>query len=38
MVALSRVSMRPNSLVETGDMTTAITPAGAMTTPAQVAM
>ncbi len=38
MVALIRVSSRPNSLVETGDMTTAITPAGAITTPAQVAM
>ncbi len=38
MVALMRVSTRPNSLVETGDMATAITPAGAMTTPAQVAM
>ncbi len=38
MVALIRVSRRPNNLVETGDITTAITPAGAITTPAQVAM
>lgn len=37
-VALMRVSRLPNSLVETGDMITAMTPAGAMTIPAQVAM